>query len=157
MSCKVYCDRGEWFSGNRELADDSIRESGRLFIPLAKVTSANIVFEMVPYSHPVEVLGGVFEAFLCSHVCHLFVGNRDTFAPDVVSCIGCFIQNIWTVSTVILTSFKKNYMHNDPAEVVGVFADDLKRRIRGVSFPETVIPFAFEVLGELESANIKGS
>ena len=58
------------------------------------MTSANIVFEIFPYGHPVEVLGGVFESFLCSHVCHVFVGNYDNFAPDVVSCIGCFIGNI---------------------------------------------------------------
>ena len=114
-------------------------------------------FEIVPHGHPVEVFGGVFEAFLCSHVCHLFVGNPDNFAPDVVSCIGCFIGNIWTVSTVILPSFKEKSVNNDPARVVGVLADYIKERIRGGSFPETVIPFAFEVRGELEDANIEGS
>ena len=121
------------------------------------MASANIVFEIVPHGYPVEVLGGVFEAFLCSYVCHLLVGNPDNLAPDAVSCIGCFIGNIWTVSTVILPSFKKKSVNNDPAGVVGVFADDIKERIRGDSFPETVIPFAFEVLGELEGVNIEGS
>ena len=153
----MYCNRGEGFSGDRECSDNSIREGGRLFIHFAKVTSANIVFEIVPHSHPVEVLGGVFEAFLCSHVCHLLVGNPDNFVPDVVSCVGCFIGNIWTVSTVILPSFKKKSINNDPAGVVGILADDIKERIRGGSFPETVIPFAFEVLGKLEGANIECS
>ena len=128
-----------------------------MFIHLTKVTSGNIVFEMVSHSHPVEVLGGVFGAFLRSHVCHLLVGNPDNFAPDIVSCIGCFIGNICTVSTVILPSFKKKSINNDPARVVGVLADDIIERIRGGSFSETVIPFAFKVLGELEGANIECS
>ena len=131
--------------------------SSRLLIHLAKVTSANIVFEIVSHGHPIEVLGGVYEAFLCSHVCHLFVGNPDNFAPDVVSFIGCFRGNIWTVSTVILPSFKKKSVNYDLAGVVGVLADDIKERIGGGSFPETVIPFTFEMLGELEGANIEGS
>ena len=71
--------------------------------------------------------------------------------------MGCFIGNIWTVSTVILPSFKKKSINNDPAGVVGVLADDIKERIRGRSFPETVVLFSFEVLGELEGTNIKGS
>ena len=121
------------------------------------MTSANIVFEIVSHSHPVEVFGGVFEAFLCSHVCHLFVGDSENFAPDVVSFIDCFIGNIWTVSTVILPSFKKKSINNDPVWVVGVLADDIIERIRYGSFPETVIQFAFEMLGELEGANIEGS
>ena len=54
----------------------------------------DIVFEMVSHSHPVEVLEGVFEAFLCFYMCHLFVANTDNFAPNVVSSIGCFIGNI---------------------------------------------------------------
>ena len=128
-----------------------------MFIHLAKVPSANIVFEIVSHSHPVEVLGGVFEAFLCSHSCHLLVGNPENFALDVFSCIGCFIGNIWTVSTVILLSFKKNSISNDPARVVGLLADDIKETIRGGSFPETVVLLSFEVLGELEGANIEGS
>ena len=121
------------------------------------MTSANIVFEIVSHGHLVEVLGGVLEAFLCSHVCHLLVGNSDNFAPDVVSFIGCFIGNIWTVSIVILPSFKKKSINNNPAGVVVILADDIKERIRGGSLPETVIPFSFEVLGELEGANIEGS
>ena len=78
---------------------------------------------------------------------HLFVGNPDNFAPDVVSFIGCFIENIWTVSTVILPSFKKKSINNDPAWVVGIVADNIIERIGGGSFPETIIPFPFEVLG----------
>ena len=53
--------------------------------------------------------------------------------------------------------FKKKSINNDPAGVVGVLADNIKERIRGGSFLETVEPFAFEVLGELEGANIEGS
>ena len=117
----------------------------------------NIVFEIVPHGHPVAVLGGVFEVLLCSHVCHLLVGNSDNFAPDVISYIGCFIQNIWKVSTVILPSFKKKSINNNPAGVVDVVADDIKERIRGGGFSDTVIPLAFEMLGELEGANIEGS
>ena len=121
------------------------------------MASANIVFEIVSHSHLVEVLGGVFEAFLCSHVCHLFVGNSDNFTPYVVSFISCFIGNIWTVSTVILPSFEKKSINNDPAGVVGVLADDIKERMRGGSFPETVVSFSFKVLEELEGMNIEGS
>ena len=117
-----------------EWSDDCIREGGRLFIYFAKVTSANIVFEMVPHSHPVEVVGGVFEAFLCSHVCHLFVGNSDDFAPDVISFIGCFIGNIWTVSTVILPSFEKKSINNYPAGVVWFLLRISKRRSEVVAF-----------------------
>ena len=90
-------------------------------------------------------------------MCHLFVGNPGNFSSDVVSFIGCFIDDIWRVATVILPSFKKKSINNNPAGVVGVPADDIKKRILGGSFPETVIPFAFEVLGELEGANIEGS
>ena len=126
-----------------------------MFVHLAKVASANIVFEIASHSHPVEVFGGVFEAFLCSHVCHLFVGNPDNFTPNVVSFIDCFIGNIWTVSTVILPSFKKKSVNNDPAWVVEVLADEIMERIRGGSFPETVVLFSFQVLGELEGANIE--
>ena len=101
-----------------------------------------MVFEIVLHGHPLEVFGGIFEAFLGTHVCHLFVDNSYNFAPDVVFCIGCFIGNIWTVSTVMFPSFKKKSINNDPAGVVGILADDIKERIRGSSFPETVIPFS---------------
>ena len=70
------------------------------------MASANVVFEIVSHCHPVEVARGVFETFLDSHVCHLFVGNAKDFASDIVSFMGCFIGNIWTVSTVILPCFK---------------------------------------------------
>jgi len=36
----------------------------------------------------------------------------------------------------------------------GVLADDIKERITDCGFSKTVIPLAFEVLGELEGANI---
>jgi len=71
------------------------------------VTSANIVFEITSDRYLIEMLGGVFEAFVCSHMGHLFMGDSNDFAPDVGFFIGCFIGDIWTVLTVILPSFKK--------------------------------------------------
>ena len=124
---------------------------------MTKVASANIVFEICSHCHPVEVARGVFETFLGSHVCHLFMGNAKNFASDVLSFVRCFIGNIWTVSTVILPSFKKKSVDENPTRMVGVLADDVKERIGGCSLSEGVVPFAFEVLSELKGANIKGS
>ena len=121
------------------------------------MASANIVFEICSHCHPVEVARGVFETFLGSHVCHFFVSNAKDFAPDVVSFVGCLIGNIWTVSTLILPSFKKKSIDENPTRMVGVLADDVKERIGGCSFSESVVPFAFEVQSELKGANIKGS
>ena len=121
------------------------------------MASANIVFEIGSHCHPVEVATGVFETFLGSNVCHLFMGNAKDLASDIVSFVGCFIGNIWTVSTVILHSFKKKPIDENPTRVVGVLADDVKERIGGCGFLEGVIPFAFEVLSELKGTNIKGS
>ena len=156
-SCKVNCNRGKGFSGNRERGDDSVREGGRLFVHLRKVASVNIVLEICSHCHPVEVAQGVFESFLGSHVCHLFMSDAKDFASDVVSFTGCFIGNIWTVSTVILLSFMKKSINENPTRVVGVLADYIKERICGCSFSEGMVPFAFEVLSELEGTNIKGS
>ena len=97
----------------------------------------NIVFAVVSHSHPIDVLGAVFEAFLCFHVCHLFVSNPDNFTSNVVSCMGCFTGNFCTVSSVILPAFKKKSINNDPARVVGVLADNIKERIRGGTFSKT--------------------
>ena len=121
------------------------------------MASANVVFEIVSHCHPVEVVRGIFERFLGSHVCHLFVGNAPDFASDIVSFVGCFVGNIWTVSTVILPSFKKKSIDENPTRVVGVLADYVKERVGGCSFSEGVILFAFEVLSELKGTNIKGS
>ena len=121
------------------------------------MASANIVLEIVSHRHPVEVSGGVLKAFLCSHVCHLFMSDSKNFAPDVVSFIGCFIGNIWTVSTVILSSFNKKSIIDDPARVVEVLADDVKERIGGGSFSKAMIPLAFKVLSKLKGTNIEGS
>ena len=85
------------------------------------------------------------------------MSNAKDFASDIVSFVGCFIGNIWTVSTVILPSFKKKPIDENPTRMVGVLADDVKERIRGCSLSEGVVPFAFEVLSELKSTNIKGS
>ena len=74
---------------------------------LMKVASAKVVFEIISHCHPVEVARGILETLLGSHVCHLFMGNAKDFAFDVISFVSCFIGNIWTVSTVILPSFKK--------------------------------------------------
>ena len=117
----------------------------------------NIVFEIGSHCYPVEVVRGILETFLGSHVCHLFMGNAKDFAPDVISVVGCFVGNIWTVSTVILPSFKKKSINKNPTRVVGALADDIKERISGCSLSEGVVPVAFEVLSELESTNIKGS
>ena len=85
------------------------------------------------------------------------MSNAKNFASDVVSFVGCFIGNIWPVSTVILPSFKKKSIDEDPTRVVGVLADYVKERIGGCSFSEGVVPFAFEMLNELKGTNIKGS
>ena len=128
-----------------------------MLIHLTKVASANIVFEIGSHCHPVEVARGVFETFLGSHVCHLFMSKAKDFASDIVSFVGCFIGNIWTVSTVILPSFKKKSIDENPTRMVGVLADDVEERIGGCSLSEGVVPFAFEVLRELKGTNIKGS
>jgi len=128
-----------------------------LLVYLAKVTSASIVFEITSHRHPIEMFGGVFEAFVCSRVGHLFMGDSNDFTPDVGSFIGYFIENIWTLSTVILPSFKKKSVNEHPTRMVGVLADDVIERIRGCGFSKAVIPLAFEVPGELEGTNIKRS
>jgi len=124
---------------------------------MAKVTSANIVFEITSNRHPIEMFGAVFEAFVCSSIGHLSKGDWNDVAPDVGSFIGCFIGNISTVATGILPSFKKRSVNKDPTGMIGVVADDVIGRIRGCGFSKTVIPLAFEVLGELDGANIKSS
>ena len=156
-SCKVNCNRGKAFSENRERGDDSVREGGRLFVHLTKVASANIVLEISFHCHPVEVARGVFETFLGSHVCHLFLSNANNFASDVISFVGCLIGNILPVSTVILPSLKKKSIDENPTRVVGVLADYVKERICGCSFSEGVVPFAFQMRRELNGTNIMGS
>jgi len=119
------------------------------------VTSANIVFEITSHRHPIEMFGGVFGAFVCSHVGHLFMGDSNDFAPDVGSFIGSLIDHLWTVSTVMLPSFKKKSVDENPTRMVGVLADDVIERIRGCGLSKAVIPLAFELLGELEGTNIR--
>ena len=75
------------------------------------MASADEVFEIISHSHSVEVAGGVVKPFLGSDVRHCFMGKVEDFAPDVVSFMGCFIGNIWTVLTVILPSFKKRFVN----------------------------------------------
>ena len=128
-----------------------------MLVHLAKVALAEVVFEIVSHSHPVEMSGGVLKAFLGSHVCHLFMSDAKDFASDIVSFMGCFIGNIWTVSTVILPSFKKKSINQNPTRMFGVLADNVKERICSCSFSEGVVPFAFEVLRELKGTNIEGS
>ena len=130
---------------------------GRLFVHLTKVAYANIVLEIRSHRHTVQVARSVFETFLGSHVCHLFMGNVKDFAPDVISFVSYFIETIWTVSTVILSSFKKRSIDENPTRVVGVLADYIKEGICGYSFSEGMVPFAFEVMSELKGTNIKGS
>ena len=121
------------------------------------MASANIVFEIGSHCPPVEMARGVFETFLGSHVCHVFMVNEKDFACDVISFVSCFIGNIWTVLTVILPSFKKKSIDENSTRVVGVLADYIKERICGCRFSEGVVPVAFEVLRELKSRNITGS
>ena len=83
--------------------------------------------------------------------------NEKDFASDVISFVSCFTGNIWTVSTVVLPSFKKKSIDENSTMVVGVLADYIKERICGCSFSEGVVPFAFEVLSELKGTNIKGT
>jgi len=156
-SCKVYCNGREWFSRDRERGLNSVKEGSRLLVHLAKVTSANIVFEITSHRHPIEMFGGIFQAFVCSHVGHLFLGDSNDFAPAVGSFIRCFIGTIWTVSTVILPSFKNKSVNENQTKMVGVFSFNVIERNRGCGFSKAVIPLVFEVLGELEGTNIKGS
>ena len=128
-----------------------------MFIHLAKVASADIVFEIASHGHPVEVSGGVLKAFLGFNLCHLFMSDVKDFASDIISFMGCFIGNIWTVSTVILPSFKKQSIDENPTRVVGVLVDDVKERVCTCSLAKGVVPFAFEMLGELEGTNIESS
>ena len=58
------------------------------------MTSANIVFEITSRRHPIEMFGDIFEAFVCSHMGHLFMGDWNDFAPDIGSFIGSFIRRI---------------------------------------------------------------
>ena len=120
------------------------------------MASANVVFEIVSHCHPVEVARGIFVTFLGSDVRHLFMGNAQDFTPDVAFFVGCFIGNIWRVSTVILPTFKKKSIDENPTRVVVVLADYVKERISGCSFSEGVVLFAFEVLSELKGRNVKG-
>ena len=131
--------------------------SGSLVVHSMKLASANIVFEISSHWHLVEVARGVFGTFLGSHVCHLFMSNGKDFASDVISFVGCFLGNIWTFSTVILPSFKKKSINENPTMVVGVLANYIKERICGCRFSEGVVPFAFNVLSELKGTNIKCS
>ena len=121
------------------------------------MASADIVFEIASHSHSVDVSGGVLKAFLGSHVCHLFMSDAKDLASDVVSFTGRFIRNIWTVTTVILPSFKKKSIDENPTREVGVLADDVKERICSGSLSECMIPFPFGVLRELKGRNIEGS
>ena len=85
------------------------------------------------------------------------MGDVKNFASDVVSFMGCFIGNIWTVSTVILPSFKKNSIDENPTWVVGVLVDDDKERISSCSLAKGIVPFSLEVLRQLKGTNIKSS
>ena len=85
------------------------------------------------------------------------MSNAKDCPSDIVSFVGCFIENIWTVSTVILPSFEKKSIDPNSTRMVGVLADDVKERIGGRSLSEGVVPFAFEMLSELKGTNIKGS
>jgi len=72
------------------------------------VASADIISKIVSHREPVEVSGGVLVTLLGSHVCHQFMGKENNFASYVVSLVGGFIRDIWTISVVILPSFDQN-------------------------------------------------
>jgi len=131
--------------------------SSRWLVHLAKMTSANIVFEITTPGHPIEILEGIFEAFVGSHIGNLFMSDSNDFPPNINSFTGCFVENIKTISTVIRHSFKKRSVNNKPTGMVVVLADDVIERIRGCSFSKALIPRAFEMLAELEGLNIKGT
>ena len=117
----------------------------------------NRVLEITSHRHLIEMFGGVFEAFVWSHVGYLFMGHSNDLPPDVGFFISCFIGNIWTFSTVILPSCKKKSVNKNPTAMVQVLADDVIGRIRCGGFSKAVVPLVLELLGELEDANIKGS
>ena len=96
-SCKVNCNRRKEFPGKRGRGNDSLRESGRLFIHSTRMGSANLVFAIVAYCTPVDVTRDVVKSFLGSHVCHPFISKAEDFTSDIVSFVGCFIGNLWTV------------------------------------------------------------
>ena len=58
------------------------------------MTLGNSVFEITTHRHPMEIFGVLFEAFVCSLVGHVFIGDSNDFSPDVGSFIACFIGNI---------------------------------------------------------------
>ena len=111
--------------------------------------SANTDFEITSQRRSIEMFGDVFEAFVCSHVGHLFMSHWNDFTPDVGRFIGLLIGNICTVLTVILPSFKKKSFNEDPTRMVGFLADNIKERIRGCGFSKAVIALASQVLGKL--------
>jgi len=153
----VYCNRREGFSGDRERRHHSVREGSRLLGYLAKVTSANIIFELTSHRHRIEIFGAVFEAVLRSHMGHLFTVDSNDITHDVGSFMDGLIENIWTLSPVILPSFKKKTVDKYPTRMVGVLSDNVIDWIRGCGFSKAVMPVAFEVWGELEGPNINGS
>jgi len=79
VSCKVCCNRREELSEDRERGHNSVTEGGKLLVHLAKVTSVNIVFEITSHTGPIEMFGGLFEALVCSHMGHLFMGDSNSF------------------------------------------------------------------------------
>ena len=94
----------------------------------------NIVIEITSHRHPMEMFAAVFEAVLCFHMGHLFMGDSNDFAPDVGSFIDYCIGKIWTVSTVILLTFRKKSVNEYLNGRLGVLADDVIEKIRGCGF-----------------------
>ena len=100
-------------------------EGGKLFIVLTKVVLADIVFEIISSCHPAEVARGIVKPFLGSHLWYVFMCNAKDLTTDIVSYVGCFMENIWRVSTVILPSFKNKSIKENPAGVVEFLADNI--------------------------------
>jgi len=117
----------------------------------------NGIFEISSHRHSIEMVGGVFEAFACSHMGYLFMGDFNDFPSDVSFFIGRFIGSICTVSKVIHRSFIKRSGNKDRTGMLGVLADHVIEPISGSGLSKGVIPLAFEVLGEREGGNTKCS
>ena len=80
---------------------------------MTKVASANIVDKVLSHAVPVEVLRGVFVAFVGSKVCQLFMSETKDFAANILIIMMSCIWNIITVY-YIFPLLDKNFVHADP-------------------------------------------
>jgi len=92
-----------------------------------------------------ELCGDQLEALVCYQMGHPVMGDGKYFAPDIGLFIGGFLGNIWTVSTVILMSFKTKSVNQEPTRMLELLADKVIERIRDSAFAKAIIPLVFEV------------